>query len=434
MALAGHIRRLPLFGRNLHSGAEDDVLQAANHDNVAPPQSTGPLAQVLDIPCHDTLEDHVMNETVAARGTDLANAKDWIGLAAALADADRDRRRVETGEAECDLLALGACGEAVAAVREALRRENAQSARAMWSGSHLLSHLVHDFPREPYLIALVARTHHAIGHVLESAVETSIPARERSQIAELHFSKAADLLERVDPALHQSPFIAATHCAALENREVTPQQILVLHEIWINLDPKSSAALRSLGRQLDPEIHGDAIYLDAAARRMAGMTCDVWGVGGYAWVMFDVITSSTAAAATLDVAYFLKGLDDLLRGANDPRLTNMLAAYCACRVRGAPSGDDQADHARYEVAQFAHTIARSYMRELHPLVWAETLPEFDPITLRQYPDTAMAAGYAEALLVLTDVFRRDLTRGQPVLFGRHLDPDRYMYESQKAVG
>lgn len=423
MTLAGRIRRnLPhlgfVFRKSNQADAPDAVLQdIALSDSSQMSSSSEHLSLALDIDCPEPLGDHDLCRAYEEEGRAFARQEDWAGLATRMADLDRDRIRTPSGKSAVALLALGARSDTVAAVYEALARNIRLSGAVMTQGTHGLSVVLKAFPQNPYAIALVAATHDDIAQALRVAVEYEFGQADLETAASTHADKAVELVSKLDPAQLDAPFIAALCFNILAERAKGAEDILALHETWHDLDPRDPDCLRALGRQMDP-VRFDATFLDRAARQIAGQTCDVWGAGGYVWVMMDAVVLWPEAAEALDSRLFKDGISDIMRLTSDQYHANTLLAYCTTRIERRKTGSETADLILFDLAQSARQIARKHLTEVHPLVWAEALNEFAPTTIRLQPDRASAAGYAEALLVLSALFRNDLRNGKPVLFSR----------------
>ncbi|MFL4470777.1 hypothetical protein ACERZ8_13125 [Tateyamaria armeniaca] len=165
-----------------------------------------------------------------------------------------------------------------------------------------------------------------------------------------------------------------------------------------------------------PRWNGTYDQLELEARRTAGRTYDIWGAGGYAWTMFDAISSDVTACAQVDLTFFQEGLRDVLRHSNDQHTVNLLLAYCANTMGATQTGNDEADYVRAQIAETAQWIVLEHLVELHPMLWAHAARGFDNALRVRSPSRFAASGHSDAMHFLRGLYRRELHDGKRVVF------------------
>lgn len=390
----------------MHAPAQDMPL------HVAPRlRKTG-----LHIPCPDPTAEDRCRDRHQSRGQKLARIEDWQRLTDEILTADEQRLKTPGGLPVAELLAYGARADVVAAAEHALLTGRPAADAPMMAGIEALEQVLSDSPRNPALAVVVAMTHMDMGWAWRGNgwdIEVPLPNREAFAA---HFDRAASIMSQVDDAGLESPLIAATHCALSAGQTGSSRQTVRRFEAWIDLDPKNPRAYRAFGAQMLPRWNGSYEQLELAARRTAGRTHDVWGAGAYTWVMFDAIASDETACARVDLEFFLDGLRDILRHTNDQHTVNLILAYCANTMGANQCGNDEADYVRNQISGSAGWIVRDHLKELHPLLWAHAARGFDNALRVRCPERFVAAGYSDAVHFLSEVFRRELTNGDEVVF------------------
>ncbi|MEO0866351.1 MAG: hypothetical protein AAFY39_17635, partial [Pseudomonadota bacterium] len=277
-------------------------------------------------------------------------------------------------------------------------------------------HVLAENRDDAMIAAIVAQTHMDIAWAWRgTGWDIEVPMRNRDAF-HAHFDRAADILAPFSAQRMASPIIAAGHCAHAAGCGANEDEVAARYETLIDLDPHNARAMRAMGGHMLPRWSGSYDRLELEARRAAGRTHDVWGAGGYTWVMFDAISTDTEACARLDLEFFLDGMRDILRHTRDQHIVNLLASYCANTMGSTPTGHDGADHMRTQIADAAGWIVRDHLTELHPMLWAHAARGFDNALRVRCLDRFAAAGYADALRYLTDLFRRELASGNRVIF------------------
>ncbi|MBY5932164.1 hypothetical protein KUV51_04065 [Tateyamaria omphalii] len=286
----------------------------------------------------------------------------------------------------------------------------------MLDGIEALEQVLAEHSGDPVIATIVAHAHMDVGWAWRgTGWDVEVPTRNREAFA-AHFDRAGDILMDFDPKAEDCPLLAAAHCALITGRGGSPREVVSRYETWIELDPQNARAFRAMGTHLLPRWHGSYDRLELEARRAAGRTYDLWGTGAYAWVMFDAIAQDSTACARLDLDFFLDGLTDILKRTNDQHTVNLLAAYCANTMGATPTGDDETDYIRIQIAAAADEIVREYLTELHPMLWAHAARGFDNGLRVRCVEKFAASGQADALRYLSQLFRRELATGKSVVF------------------
>lgn len=402
--------------------AQDGVLQATRPGlaNTPPPirvmDRAGADAGDVSIPCPDPTAEERARDIHQARGLKLARLDDWTRLSAEITRTSKARQKTLGGTPVAELLAFGARSDVVGAAEHALISGRPDPKAPLLAGIEALEQVLADHSDNPVIATVVAQTHMDLGWAWRgTGWDVEVPVRNREAFA-AHFDRAGDILMEFDPKEEDSPLLASAHCALIAGRGGSAREVVSRYETWIDLDPKNPRAYRAMGTHLLPRWHGTHDRLELEARRSAGRTHDLWGTGAYAWVMFDAIAQDSTACARLDLDFFLDGLNDILMRTSDQYTVNLLAAYCAITMGSTPTGDDETDYVRIQIAAAADEIVREYLTELHPLLWAHAARGFDNGLRVRCPGKFAASGHADALCYLSRLFRRELAAGKNVVF------------------
>ncbi|WP_299612004.1 hypothetical protein [uncultured Tateyamaria sp.] len=400
--------------------AQDGVLQthepAAPHARDTTPVSTDAGVGDLSIPCPDPTAEERARDIHQARGLKLARLDDWTRLSAEITRTGKARQKTLGGTPVADLLAFGARSDVVSAAEHALISGRPDPKAPLMAGIEALERVLADHPDNPVIATIVAQTHMDLGWAWRgTGWDVEVPLRNREAFS-AHFDRAGDILMEFDPKDEDSPLLAAAHCALITGRGGSVREVVSRYDMWMELDPKNARAFRAMGTHLLPRWHGSYERLELEARRAAGRTYDLWGSGAYAWVMFDAIAQDSEACARLDLDFFLDGLTDILKRASDQHTVNLLAAYCANTMGATPTGHDETDYIRIQIAAAADEIVREYLTELHPMLWAHAARGFDNGLRVRCADKFAASGQADAVRYLSQLFRRELAAGKSVVF------------------
>ena len=396
--------------------ARDGVMQTVQSPRPSSEPVITPRENALTIPCPDPTAEERARDVHQMRGQKLARLEDWEKLIDEIAQADASRLKTPGGMPVAEILAFGARNDVVSAAEHALMNGRPAHDAPLMAGIEALEHVLSEYPENPVLAAIVALAHVDLGWAWRgTAWKIEVPARNLEAF-DAHFDRAASILADFDAAALESPLIAAAHCALSAGRKDSTRQVARKFETWITLDPKNARGYRSFGAQMLPRWNGSHDQLELEARRTAGRTHDIWGAGGYTWVMFDAISGDVTACTRVDLEFFLDGLRDILRHSNDQHTVNLLLAYCANTMGSTQTGNDEADYVRGQIAEASEWIVREHLTELHPMLWAHAARGFDNALRVRCPDRFAASGYADAMHFLRSVFRRELLCGKRVLF------------------
>ncbi|WP_415920949.1 hypothetical protein [Tateyamaria sp. SN6-1] len=421
MALAERViapltRMRAVFSAGSSGAVQDRVLLSSRPARPKRAERAAQLDSLLSIPCPDpTAEDHTRDAHQNA-GLKLVRQEEWGLLADRLRCLDSRLAKTDGGMPVAELMAFGARADVVAAAEHALITGRPDRDAPLLEGIEALETILAQNEQDAMIACVVAQAHIDIGWAWRGTgwdIEIPLPNREAFAA---HFERAGEILAPFAKTAEPSALLAATRCAYNAGNGTSLGQIVSDYETWITLDPRNAKAMRTMGTHLLPRWHGNYDRLELEARRMAGLTHDLWGAGGYTWVMMDAISVDTEACARLDLDFFLDGLRDIIAQTKDQHIVNLLAAYCANTMGATPTGHDEADYICAQVADAAQWIVRDHLRELHPMLWAHAARGFDNTLRIRCRDRFASSGYADALRYLSDVFRRELAAGQRIVF------------------
>lgn len=368
------------------------------------------------IDCPNPTEEENARDAHQARGQFLARQERWGELVQEIRAAEATHQATPGAMPVADLLSYGARADVVLAAEHALFDGRPASGAPLLSGIEALELVLAEAGHDMILSTIVAQAHMDIAWAWRgTGWYSQVPPRNRDAFA-AHFDRARALLEPFDTQGTPSPVLAAAKCALHGAGDRSTDQLADDYERLIDLDPRNPGPMRALGNYLSPRWFGSHAQLELEARRTAARTQDVWGAGAYTWVMFDALSGDDGACEYLDLAFFVEGLHDILTRKPHQYTVNLLAAYCANTIGSNFTGHDAADHVRAQIAACADWIVRTHMTELHPLIWAHAATGFDN-NLRVHSARGFAAaGQAEAMRIIADLFRREIAQGNRIIF------------------
>ena len=421
MALAEHIlvpwtqiRRK--FSRSKQEMAEDGVLQSPTMPRAFAGQITPDLEKSLSIPSPVLTEEDRTRDFHHKRGLGFARQEDWAGLSQAIAAAEQSCAKTTGGMPVAELIAFGARADVVGLVEHALISGKPDCDAPIMEGIEALEDVLSDHSGDATIAAIIAQAHMDIGWAWRgTGADHLVPAQNREAF-DAHFERAADILAGMDQNTIETPLFAATRCALSAGVGASLERLVADYETWLRLDPHNARVLRAMGNHLLPRWQGTYDRLELEARRAASKTVHIWGAGGYTWTMFDAISLDANACARLDVEFFCDGLTDIVRHCPDQNAVNLLAAYCASTLGASSTGQDEADFVRAQISAAAEWLAKDHMTELHPMVWAHAARGFDNALKVRCPKRFAAAGRADALRFLANLFQSELAAGHQVVF------------------
>ncbi|WP_299863173.1 hypothetical protein [uncultured Roseobacter sp.] len=368
------------------------------------------------IACPNPTEEESARDNHQLRGQFLARQDRWMELADDIRTAETERRATPGGMPLADLLSFGARADVVLAVEHALFDGRPAQSAPLLSGIEALESMLKEADNDMILCTIVAQAHMDIAWAWRgTGWDSQLPQRNRDAFR-AHFDRARDILMPFDVREIESPALATAKSALHGAGRSTTDDLVRDCERLIDLDPRNPGSMRALGNYLSPRWFGTHARLELEARRTAARTQSTWGAGGYTWVMFDALSGDDTACAELDLEFFIEGLHDILDRKPHQYTVNLLAAYCANTIGSNFTGSDPADQTRAQIAACADWIVREHMTELHPLTWAHAAAGFNNNLRVHSPRGFAAAGRAEALRIIADLFRREIAQGNRVVF------------------
>ncbi len=397
--------------------AQDARLAVPLRRRPAPTKARDDAAEeLLHISCPDPTAEEVLRDKHQRSAQRLARQERWTDIAQMIAEADKDRAMTPGAMPLADLMAFGARADVVLAAEHALADGNLPHDAPLMAGIEALEYVLAEHPDNFVIAAIVALAHIDIGWAWRgTGWDAEVRPRNRDAFA-AHFDRAGDILAPFQDKNLNSPLFAATCCALFSGTGQDRKYVADRYEALIDLNPSNPRSMRAMGNFLLPRWGGNYAGLELEARRTAARTQQIWGAGGYTWVMFDAIACDDRACANLDLAFFTEGLRDILTRRPDPYTTNLLAAYCANAHGQTFSGNDEADQIRTQIAECARWIVREHLTELHPMIWAHAARGFDNNLRVHSPTRFAASGREDAMRIISGLFQREIRLGQKIVF------------------
>ncbi|WP_298857435.1 hypothetical protein [uncultured Sulfitobacter sp.] len=415
------------------SAAEADIQQHdANMQDVAPYTVPKPKNRIpnkptyykssskalnnLSIPCPDPTREERIRDGHQNRALRLVRQEDWDKLIKLITVADRDRNMTPGGMSVAELMAFGARADVVLAIEHALLDRVPEKDAPMLRGIEALEYVLAEYPDCYVIGCIVAQAHIDIAWSWRGiGWDVEISPRNREAF-EAHFARARDIVTHFNGVPAESALLASTACALLRGDQYNTESVADRYEALIDLNPANTGPLRALGTHMLPRWYGSYAALELEARRTAARTQEIWGAGGYTWVMFDAISVDDEACSRLDLQYFIEGLRDIVSRRPEPHTVNLLAAYCANTMGQAFSGNDAADHIRAQIAGCADWLVREHLTELHPMIWAHAAQGFANNLRVSSASRFAAAGQDDALRIIASMFKREIAEGKRIVF------------------
>lgn len=370
----------------------------------------------LSISCPEVTAEDRARDAHQSKGQFLARQERWDDIAVLMSEADMTLAKTGGGMPIAELTAYGARSDVVSAVEHALMDGVPDNDTPLLGGIEALESILADRSDCPWTAMNVALTHIDLAWAWRgTGWDRDVPEQNHAAFS-AHFDRAADILMELHAKCSGSPLLAMCHAALSAGQPRNSNRISLAFEDLIDLDPRNARAMRNFGMQMLPRWHGDYEALELAARRNAGRTYDVWGAGGYTWVMFDAISTDTEACARVDYDFFVDGLHDILKHSRDQYIVNLLASYCANTMQADVNADADTKAMRARIAENANWIVREHMCELHPLLWAHAARGFDNALRVSCPQRFAQAGLVDAYRSLTEMFQKELAAGQRIIF------------------
>lgn len=371
---------------------------------------------LLTIACPTPTTEDQARDTHQLRGQFLARQDRWSTLSKEIKTADDNRCATPAGMPVAELLSYGARADVVMAVEHALIDPNHRGNAPLVSGIEALEEMLAEHPTCAARAVTVAQAHMDIGWIWRgTGWDDDIPAHNQEAF-EAHFDRARSVLADFDDQIDSSAVLSGAVCALHGDGKARATTVADDFERLIDLCPDNPGPMRALGNYMSPRWFGSHETLALEAHRTAARTSRQLGASGYTWVMFDAIASDDEACARLDVEFFIEGLHDILMRTPQQHTANLLAAFCANTIGQQTSDNDQANTVRGKIADCANWIVREYMTELHPLIWAHAKAGFDNNLRIASTRRFAAAGQAEALKSIQELFYREIAQGKRIVF------------------
>lgn len=416
-------------GSGFGLGSVGLLRRSARVDDTAPAKpiqesSPGPmpirLQRALDIPVMDTSHEQSRREYVISRGQFLARQDMWEELGAELRNHDRKRARTAADMPLSDLLSYGARSDVVEPLIRQIRagRIDASDIEDLPALTQL-EYALEDSPNDYGVALVVLHALQDLAWAFHGIEPSSEPSKPRARAFHALMSSAEEILDRFDAFEQNSPALAAARCAMLPAQQNPQSRVVDDYEDLIDLDPHNPGHMRAFGRFMLPRWFGSYQQLEVQARRMAALTEDVWGAGGYAWTCLDALRLDPEVLNLLETDMFIEGMHDILERRQDQHTANLFAAFCAvtmhtARLRGS-TYTAQIDALR---GAFDWILA-DHLREVHPLVWA--LAERDSMDEHEltYNESLAEKGRGSAFRRIARHFETEIRNGARVVFGEN---------------
>jgi hypothetical protein len=320
------------------------------------------------------------------------------------------------GMSVAELMTFGARADVVLAAEHALLHSIPDPDAPLFLGIEALEYVLAEFNDDYVIACIVAQAHMDIAWAWRGiGWDVEIAPRNREAF-DAHFARAREIVETFIGQPKESTLFASTSCALLRGDDNSTKSVADRYEALIDLNPKNTSPLRALGTHMLPRWYGSYQQLELEARRTAARVQDVWGAGGYTWVMFDAISCDDIACAQLDLPFFIEGLRDIVTRRPDPHTVNLLAAYCANTMGNAFSGNDSADANRAMISECADWIVREHLTELHPMIWAHAAQGFSNNLRVASAQRFAAAGQDDAMRIIAGLFKGEIDDGKRIVF------------------
>jgi hypothetical protein len=325
----------------------------------------------LTLPERPTSAEDSLRQEIEARGQFLARQDRWDDLGEEIRAADHQRDHTPGGMAVADLLARGARLDVVQPIEQILGDPGLLPQHAPRDGIKALEEVLEEYPDDFGVALVIIGAHIDIAWAWRGeGWEAALP-QIRQQTFQRHMARAAELLDQFSPFEHDSPSLAACRCALLAAAETPTSRMADDYEDLIDLDPANPRHMRAFGNHLLPRWFGSYQMLEVEARRVAMMTEDLWGTGGYAWVYLDALSVDPQALDLLDGDMFLEGMRDILDRATDQHVVNTWAAFCAVTLPSLPTSQRSSRDVLRRIRAALDWILRDHLQELHPLIWGQ---------------------------------------------------------------
>ena len=372
------------------------------------------LAKRVLLPSLPVSDEEQARATHQDEGQRLARQDRWPELSRRIRHADAQRLTTPGGETASLLLAFGARGDAVAAAEDALHDGAAPDP----AGMAALEEVLEEEPGDYACALVVALAHLDIAWAWHTIRFASAPETSLTR-AHAHLDRAGEILAGHDGAALDAPSVLAAQCALNATMEDRGRRLADDYARLIQMDPEGQRHMRAMGRHMLPLLADDPTVLEVEARRIATLTEDVWGSGGYTWVYLDALSTDSRALDLIDPDIFVEGMDHIIARKRDQHVVNEFAAFCAIAMAPGPRDrvlSRQADMTRAQLHDRLDWILSNLIRELHPLIWSQTLLAPGQGPLLPSRRALVVKGRQTALRIIAARFAAEIADGSSIAF------------------
>ncbi|MEM9580524.1 MAG: hypothetical protein AAF891_07530 [Pseudomonadota bacterium] len=377
------------------------------------------LDKLLVIPeCNEPHEEK-MRSYYFSKGQFLARQERWADLSTLVRAEDGNRRSSPGGMPVAELLCQGARGDIVAMAEHLLIDGEPEDTRPLTDAISALEMLLGENPEDHVIATIVAMAHLDIAWAWRGTEGPKDTAARNLEAFDLHCRRAIQILSPFCGIELDSPLLTSARCALLVGEADAKERAADDYEDLIDLSPAQQSHIRALGHHMLPQWFGSYDALELEARRTAARTQDVWGAGAYTWAYFDALLVDPACAATLDIAFFLDGIRDILDRSKDQHDANLMASYAAVSIPRAAQrvADNMAASATLDqIQKAAQWILSDYMHELHPFIWGHATEGFDNQARIASVDALFKQGREKADQVFLRFFGDQMAKGNALIF------------------
>ena len=261
-------------------------------------------AKRSSLPVRSEQAERDARDKLEAKGLFLARQDRWDDLGDLIRDTDQTRAMTPGGMAKSECLALGARVDVVMPLRAALSDPGLLPQHAPRHGLTHLEMLLEEYPDDYGVALVVINANIDAAWAWRDAKSTRGDTIKNMQNFQALMARAEEILDRFNPFECNSPALAKARCAVLAAHQNPQRRLADDFEDLIDLDPENPQHMRAFGCHLLPSRYGGYQSLEVEARRIASLTQDIWGDGGYAFVYLDAIAQDPGTLDLLDVAFF----------------------------------------------------------------------------------------------------------------------------------
>lgn len=357
----------------------------------APPLVPGVLLEGrLHAPVLDTSSEAALWQATRADYAALAAAGHWAELFSTLRHADHERTAAPGGRRLAALISEGA------------RADLAQMlARRDWSAAlaeiDRLADVQSAHEADPMAAHLLAQAHLDYGWARRSAEPGPGVPREVWQDFLHHTALAEAALGTFDPIEEDSPLLAGTRYLLVRGIEEGDAHCRDWYEDWSDLDPTNPEPHLVHAVHLLPQWFGTLIGFEDEARAAMQRTRHCTGVSAYALFHLAATEVLGDLPPRADVQLYVAGLVDHFHATGCQYRANIVAAALTELHHGLAEASTARPKDRLVVQETLDDHMRNCIREFHLSAWENR-----------------EAGIAYAL---TQVFARELAKGEHVYLG-----------------